>query len=551
MPAGTLSKNSGPRFSTLIETAQVSWPVSFGMCLICWVMLVCAHLSLLRLPYFWDEAGYYIPAARDLLSGSLIPYSTPSNAHPPLVMAWLAVTWKLFGQSVLVTRCAMLALAAFSLVGFLRLARTVSNATVALASTLIVALYPVFFAQSSLAQVDLPAAGLTFWALERYFRRQKTRAALWFSLAALAKETAILIPLALCFWEVLRRCSASGSAEARGEIRQTVKCSCVLIASAIPLVLWYAYHYYRTGFVFGNPEFFRYNLQANWTPLRVLLALLLRLWQTVGYLNLFLLTLACIVAMRYPPQSSKNARQAETGILRSRIDVPIQFALLTVAVIYLLAMSVLGGAVLARYLLPIVPLLILIYVSTIWRRMRYWKLVLAIVGMSFVAALFVNPPYGFAPEDNLAYADYVEMHQRAGAFIESHYPQARVLTAWPASDELSRPYLGYVRNAVKVVRIEDFTPEQLMSAADSRSSFDAALIFSTKYRPPHSSFDHFQLWREWKTRFFGFHEDLTPAAAATILGGSVVYEERRQGQWVGVIRVEGVEEARLQTALKF
>ena len=24
-------------------------------------------LPLLRLPYFWDEAGYYIPAARDLL----------------------------------------------------------------------------------------------------------------------------------------------------------------------------------------------------------------------------------------------------------------------------------------------------------------------------------------------------------------------------------------------------------------------------------------------------------------------------------------------------
>jgi hypothetical protein len=25
------------------------------------------HSALLHLPYFWDEAGYYIPAARDLL----------------------------------------------------------------------------------------------------------------------------------------------------------------------------------------------------------------------------------------------------------------------------------------------------------------------------------------------------------------------------------------------------------------------------------------------------------------------------------------------------
>src|SRR5215470_3782694 len=50
------------------------------------------HAPLLRLPYFWDEAGYYVPAARDiLLSGSLIPHTIPSNAHPPLVMAWLAL----------------------------------------------------------------------------------------------------------------------------------------------------------------------------------------------------------------------------------------------------------------------------------------------------------------------------------------------------------------------------------------------------------------------------------------------------------------------------
>ena len=27
--------------------------------------LILLHLPLLRLPYFWDEAGYYIPAAWD------------------------------------------------------------------------------------------------------------------------------------------------------------------------------------------------------------------------------------------------------------------------------------------------------------------------------------------------------------------------------------------------------------------------------------------------------------------------------------------------------
>src|SRR5580658_4727633 len=54
------------------------------------------HAPLLQLPYFWDEAGYYVPAARDIfLSGSFIPHSTVSNAHPPLVMAWVALCGKL------------------------------------------------------------------------------------------------------------------------------------------------------------------------------------------------------------------------------------------------------------------------------------------------------------------------------------------------------------------------------------------------------------------------------------------------------------------------
>jgi len=195
-------------------------------------------------------------------------------------------------------------------------------------------------------------------------------------------------------------------------------------------------------------------------------------------------------------------------------------------------------------MLPIVPLVILICVSTIWRRLRFWKAVLVIIGASFIAALLINPPYGFSPEDNLAYADYIRLHQRAEDFLATRYPHARVLTAWPATDELSQPYLGYVHDAMKVVRIEDFTAEHLMAAADSRSAYDVALVFSTKYQAPHSFFDRWRLWQQWKRRFFGFHVDMSPKAAAAVLGGDVVYADERAGQWVAVIQLRRIEEAR-------
>jgi Dolichyl-phosphate-mannose-protein mannosyltransferase len=499
-------------------------------------LLFVLHIPLLRLPYFWDEAGYYIPAARDLLlHATLIPHSTPSNAHPPLVMAYLALAWKILGYSAMVTRTAMLAVAAFALLGIFRLAQRIANAEVAIASALCTALYPVFFAQSSLAHIDLAAAAFTFWALLAYVENRLWTAALWFSIAALTKETAILAPVALFAWELLRRFCLAKRFQPRDapEIRAS---PLPLLFPLIPLALWYAFHYARTGFIFGNPEFFRYNVQATVQPLRILLALGLRLWQVIGYLNLYLLTLAGSLAMLLPPLRDQ-------GEERKKIALDVQFSFLAVITAYVVAMAVVGGAVLARYMLPAVPLVIILFISTLRRRVRLWRGVIAIVSLAFVAALFINPPYGFSIEDNLAYRDYILLHQEAEDYLEARYPMARVLTAWPASDEISRPYLGYVTRPMKVFRIEDFTVEQLMSAADTPSNFDVALVFSTKYEPLHAWFERWPTWQQWKTQFFGYHRDAPPAAAAQLLGGRLVYNNTRKGQWISVIEPEQIQEA--------
>ena len=44
-----------------------------------------------------------------------------------------------------------------------------------------------------------------------------------------------------------------------------------------------------------------------------------------------------------------------------------------------------------------------------------------------------------------------------------------------------------------------------------------ALVFSTKYEPARPLLDHWKKWEELKTRFFGFHRDLPPAALAHVL----------------------------------
>jgi hypothetical protein len=567
--------------TTKSQPPSSAWAQQFLLFALFFAGLMLLHAPLLRLPYFWDEAGYYVPAARDLfLTGTLIPHSTLSNAHPPLVMAWLALAWRVFGYSTLVTRTAMLALSAFSLLGLFRLARIAANLPVAWATTALVAVYPVFFTQSSMAQVDLPAAGLTFWALAAYIEDRPWKQAFWFSLAALAKETAILAPLALFAWELLAyliqqrwqqarvgtgalarpsranrgprqaRCWLDGVEEFGGcrpeethwkeflppEHRRTLLL--YLLLPVVPLAAWYAYHYAKTGFLLGNPEFFRYNVAATLNPLRIPLAFGMRLWQLFGYFGLYLLTLAGLLAMLRPPQFEKKT--TEHAVARPRIPIWMQAAFLSVVLAYLVFMSAVGGAVLARYMLPVVPLVILALVSTLWRRARYWKLIVGAVAIAFIAGLFSNPPYGFSLEDNLAYRDYIMLHVEASRFLAMRYPGDRVLTAWPASDELTRPWLGYI-NAnppVQVVRIEDFSAAQIDVAAKARDRFDVALVFSTKYQPPHPLLENWDAWQRVKEKFFGYHRDVLPEEIAQRLGGTIAYSKEQNGQWIAVIEVE-------------
>jgi len=498
---------------------------------------VLAHYPLIRLPYFWDEAGYYIPAARDLWrTGSLIPLSAPSNAHPPLVMAYLALCWKIAGSSPAVTRTAMLEVAAFALLGLFKLATRVANPQVAWAAVACTAVYPVFFAQSSMAHVDLAAAAFSFWALDAFLAENVIATAIWFSLSVLAKETAVIAPGALAAWSVLCPMIA-GQRRAlicRGKLRHAMLAA--LAAPIAVLACWYSYHFFKTGYVFGNPEFFRYNVQATMSPLRIVLALGMRVWQSFGYMHLFVLSLLTVWLMTRTPL-------VDDRVERPRIALATQCLFGAVALGYITAMAVIGGAVLARYMLPVVPLVILVCVSTLWRRSRHWVLLASGVAVALVAGLFMNPPHGFAPEDNLAYSDYIRMHQHAAQYLEAHRPRSSVLTAWPASDEITRPYLGYVTQPFAVVRVEDFSPEQISVASQLETQFDAAFLFSTKYEPRRSLLADWRWWRNVKQRYFGYHEDVDPDSAARALGGRVVFSEGSAGQWVAVIRFEKDEEA--------
>lgn len=495
------------------------------------------HGPLLRLPYFWDEAGYYIPAAYDFFThGLLIPRSVPSNAHPPLPAIYLALWWKLSAFKPAATRIAMLLLAALALTAVFKISQMLANTRVALVVVACTAVYPVWFAQSSLAHADLPAAAFSLWGIYFCFRtsrdddyRNAIVATVFFWLSALSKETAVVIPIALSIYDL--------GFTWRQNRRTVLQRSSLLLSSVIPLGIWFLYHRSHTGFFFGNPDFFAYNVTGTLTPLRVLISMGLRMWQMLGYMDLWLLTLATIWVMRYP------ALRENDGSERPRIALTVQYRIAAILIANALTFSFVGGAALARYLLPVYPLVILIGISTLRRRLAEWPLAVGLVIVGFALALFANP-FGYsAPEDNLSYRDYVILHKQAADRLQDRDPHARVLTAWTATDELTKPFLSYVRQPMSVVHIEDFSYDQLQIGRLAAGQYDVALLFSTKQTPQFSVLDRWSWWERLSSRYFGFHRDLSPDVAAATLGGRVTWEGRRGRQWIAIVSFDRVENA--------
>ena len=538
-----------PKFSSVAAPVEKPLPLWILYPLF-FVAVYLSHWPLLRLPYFWDEAGYYIPAALDFFqTGSLIPHSTITNAHPPMPSILLAGWWHISGYVISGTRTFVAMVAAAAMLGIFRIARLLGGTAVACAVTLLTAIYPVWFAQSTLAHADIFAAAFSLWALSFYFERyhpsvERVSAgrlawvATLFSLAALSKETAIVTPVALAVWELVLLVTEHKEEDSVARWAWVA----ALLLPIVPLALWYLYHYRQTGFIFGNPEFLRYNATANLSVGRVLASLWHRVSHLTMHMNLYVPILATFAMLFMPWRTDTDAVDAPA------VHKPALTAMAVVVAGNAIAFSILGGALLTRYLLPLYPLVLLACVA-LWRaRLRTWPWLAVLTAVGFLVALFVNPPYAFAPEDNLTYRDMVMLHQQAAKVIETRYPYATVLTAWPGVAELEHPELGYVHHPLKIATLENFTLEQIQKAAADPGGYDTAFLFSTKWVPPQGRLNLGGRSEATDKKLYDFHRDVTPAEAAALLHGDIVWQGERSGEWAAVLRFPRSVEAHLRVA---
>ena len=212
---------------------------------------------------------------------------------------------------------------------------------------------------------------------------------------------------------------------------------------------------------------------------------------------------------------------------------PFIFLTAGLGAIYLLLLSFVGGAILPRYLLPVLPLFYLTVIAMVMRLPHLpARLILLATALCFVGAWFINPPYPFPFEDNLAYSDFIRLHEQAAHYLETQPGQPRILTAWPATDELERPFLGYVREPLHVVPVQGFAPQQL--AGVTPESFDLLYLYSRRWEPPGNWVERYPAWLRMQGRYFDYQPQAAAQALVTRYHLRLAAKMERRGQWVQI-----------------
>ena len=149
---------------------------------------------------------------------------------------------------------------------------------------------------------------------------------------------------------------------------------------------------------------------------------------------------------------------------------------------HVVLVSVLGGAVLERYLLPTLPIVYIGFAAALWQSSVRWRLAGAVAMLaSLLTANFVNPPYPFPLENNLAFTDFVGLHAEAARYMEARFPDAKIAAMFPLASALRRPDFGYVQRPLQVREIYNFSVANV--APLGRENVAVLVLYSEAWDP--------------------------------------------------------------------
>lgn len=423
------------------------------------------------LPFWWDSADSVGRAAHDLLTTNFNPpLPLPAGfAHSPLVTMLVALAWKLMGVTRIAAHLTLLPFLGILLTSTYGLAKKIAAPVTAFLATLALASVPIVLHEASQIYFDLPTAALTTLSLLLLTHKKLMLGALALCLAALSKETALLmLPLfALQAWPLLPTKPLSKKLLSVGFIFS-------------PLVAYLAYatvSYHFTGFWLST----RLGHLGDRFPsdLTTLVASVSEV--ASGFFigqGMWLATLVAGVSLVivWRKQALVIAEnKLLLGFLATVFGVLTVFALfqeytlrssLMILPLWLISAGTLLEKALATIAAKHAPVII-VGVSVV---------VLVVFGLNWYPQMAVINSYSFSPPTNMTALDRIFVFRQAAKYLELTHQGKEILGGFPENQQLTQVYLGYVDTPL---------PFALCSAQVSSEASQNRLLVFHPYSPGH------------------------------------------------------------------
>lgn len=400
------------------------------------LIIFISKANIINLPYHWDELGAYISPTHWLAEGNLLrvlpglhpPYTF--FGHPPALYLSLAVIYEIFGETIWISHLFAIG---FSFLGvsftYLLANHLFNNRMIAIFASLFLFFTPLYFAQSGMVLGDLPIAAFGVMTVYFMLKKQYIPYLLCSLYLMMTKESSMAIIVAiLCYLYYEQK-------NDRIVFKNIFKYS-------IPLFVLFAFFLLQkmtTGMMLANPyfnshSFFKYPTFQ--TILHNLYNVLKIVFQCQGRIFMTLLILLTLVIKK------KTVWKREFTLF------------LFIFILFIGAFSLIYF--LPRYILPTLPYFCIWGAYAVVELVKEVKLQL-IIG-AIVLIIFIGNFYGTGTvyssyDSDMQYVDMVVINKKTCKYIENKFSDKKVLSLWPLSVALSKPYLGYVSKPIKVVPI--------------------------------------------------------------------------------------------------
>ena len=434
-------------------------------------VLVLLKYNTLNAPFHWDVMGFAVPTAENIYHNGILIAGTGSTGHPPLFAAVLALTWKIFGKTLLVSHFMNLLFGALGLTCLFFLAHRLYGLKVAVTAALLLLFNQTFFTQVGIVYLSIPLMSLAVLTVFAYIRRTYWLYFVAATAMLLVKETSLIVLGSILIYEIFVCVSE------KRKIVTIVKRTIGLSLPVVPLAAWSMVHFLMVGYVFTPGRvflnrgdlfstFFRnftkhfiydasienFN-RANWILLLIIVfSLVAAAKRKLAYEKLFFLIIVLNVIF-----------------FSITDDLPRYFLVTFPFFILAGARASVALAEKARFSgrIFLLPAFILLY-----------------VGFSVMNYNGTRQTDGWRLESNMEYLDMIRLDRTVCQFLQQELASASILTNGPLKIALRKPWYGYVDRPLSVTN--ELPPKKIKGTIvvwSAQSNYGPFAIFVSRNRP--------------------------------------------------------------------